>query len=80
MLGDTQSRFVISGQRAEDMVVRLKYAGVKQNQIECQPVLSAALKEAISQTQDGETIWILPTYTALLELQKILKGYKAEYV
>jgi len=79
MLGNTQCKFVVSGQRAEDMVLRLKYAGVNPNRIYCQPVLSTALKEAISQTQDGETIWILPTYTALLELQKILKGYKVEH-
>ena len=71
--------FIVSGQRAEDMVVRLKYAGVDSKQIDCEPALSAALKQALAQTSEAGTIWILPTYTALLELQKILSGYKIEH-
>jgi lipid II isoglutaminyl synthase (glutamine-hydrolysing) len=80
LLSQTRCQFIISGQRAQDMVVRLKYAGVDGKQIDCQPLLSAALKQAIAQTPEGGTVWVLPTYTALLELQKILKGYKPEYV
>ena len=79
LLHQTHCRFIVSGTRAEDMAVRLKYAGVENKQIDCQPVLSRALKQALRQTPSGNTIWILPTYTALLELQKIFKGYKIEY-
>jgi len=79
LLSNAHCQFIVSGQRAEDMVVRLKYAGVNSKQIDCYPVLSAALKQALAQTPAGSTIWILPTYTALLELQKLLKGYKIEY-
>lgn len=80
LLSNAPCQFIVSGQRAEDMAVRLKYAGIDSNKITCQPVLSAALKEALTKTPTGSTIWILPTYTCLLELLKILKGYKIEYL
>jgi len=78
LLNQAQCQFVVGGQRAEDMVVRLKYAGVAGKNIDCQPELPAALKQALAQSPEDSTIWILPTYTALLELQHIFKGYEIE--
>jgi UDP-N-acetylmuramyl tripeptide synthase len=63
---------VVSGVRAEDMAIRLKYAGIPESQIQVEPDLSAALKLALSQTTPDETLYILPTYTALLSLHKML--------
>ncbi len=68
-----------SGNRAYDMAVRLKYAGFEPNQILVTPNLESALKEARNGLK-GQ-LFILPTYTALLELQAILtkQGVKSRY-
>jgi UDP-N-acetylmuramyl tripeptide synthase len=67
-------KLIVSGQRAEDMAVRMKYAGVSQDHIHAEPKLDKALDQALDLVQIGETLWILPTYTCLLEMQKILKA------
>jgi UDP-N-acetylmuramyl tripeptide synthase len=60
---------VASGLRAEDMSVRLKYAGVDPSIIHTESDLSAALSRAVQYTPEGETLYILPTYTAMLDLR-----------
>ncbi len=66
--------FVVSGQRCHDMAIRLKYAGIKQEDIIVEPSLDAALDKAIDALAPEQTLWLLPTYTCLLELQKIFKA------
>jgi UDP-N-acetylmuramyl tripeptide synthase len=61
-----------AGVRAEDMAVRLKYAGVAPEQIACIPEPDKALDAAIAQTPAGATLYVLPTYTAMLELRAVL--------
>jgi UDP-N-acetylmuramyl tripeptide synthase len=72
-LANLPCKFIVAGRRAEDMAVRLKYAGVEEKQIECVPPLTKALDKAVENCSAAETLWVLPTYTCLLELQKILK-------
>lgn len=67
-------KLVVSGQRAEDMAVRMKYAGVGQENILTESKLDKALDTALDLVQPDETLWVLPTYTCLLEMQKILKA------
>src|ERR671921_1007252 len=67
--------FTVSGIRAEDMAVRLKYAGLPVG-----PVISdreEAIKSALAATPPGETLYVLPTYTAMLEIRQTLSemGY-----
>ncbi|MDP3733187.1 MAG: MurT ligase domain-containing protein [Candidatus Daviesbacteria bacterium] len=68
-----------SGTRAYDLAVRLKYAGFDPRQIIIEPDLKKALKEA--RTGLKGKLFILPTYTAMLELQRILtkQGLKNHY-
>jgi UDP-N-acetylmuramyl tripeptide synthase len=73
-LGEKKRVVTVSGQRAEDMAVRMKYAGTASSDITAIPTLSKALDHALASTPHGQTLWILPTYTCLLELQKVLKG------
>ena len=73
-LGETNRAVTVSGQRAEDMAIRMKYAGTAPSHITAISSLSKALDSAVANTPDGHTLWILPTYTCLLELQKILKA------
>ena len=60
---------IVSGTRAADMAVRLKYAGVDPAQIAAEPDLARALDRALGQLPPGATLYVLPTYTAMLELR-----------
>ena len=63
---------VLSGDRALDLRVRLKYADLPDDQIEVVTDWRDALKRAAQATPAGETLFILPTYTAMLELRAVL--------
>lgn len=66
-------RFFVSGIRAEDMAVRLKYAGIYADHITIETDYAAMLDSAVSLLKPGETLFILPTYTAMLGIRKVLK-------
>lgn len=68
-LADHISGAVVSGTRAEDMAVRLKYADVAPAHITVVPDLAQALDTALSALPPDTTLSILPTYTAMLELR-----------
>jgi lipid II isoglutaminyl synthase (glutamine-hydrolysing) len=67
--------FTISGIRAKDMAVRLKYADLPVGPVI--PDREKAIKAALEATPPGETLYVLPTYTAMLEIRKTLSemGY-----
>ena len=67
---------IVSGTRAYDMALRLKYAGVYSEKIKIIPDLKKAV-DYIGRSADND-ITILPTYTALLKLNKIRKLRKWE--
>ena len=68
---------VVSGTRAWDMAVRLKYAGVEPGRIEVVPELAEALDRALATGNMDERLYLLPTYTAMLEMREELvdRGY-----
>ncbi len=72
-------KIYVSGKRAADLALRLKYAGVDPKHI----VVEDDLKKALQQARMGlkGRLFILPTYTAMLELQSILtkSGIKKYY-
>jgi UDP-N-acetylmuramyl tripeptide synthase len=59
-----------SGTRAEEMALRLKYAGVNAP-IAVDRELARSLDQAVADG-DGQPLYALPTYTALLELRDLL--------
>lgn len=61
--------YFVSGDRALDMAVRLKYA-------EIHPTIIDDVTEALSRVEKNEVLWILPTYSAMLDVRKILTGRK----
>ncbi len=65
----------VSGIRARDMAVRLKYAELPVRSVRADR--KEALLKALDATPPGETLYVLPTYTAMLELRKVLSdlGY-----
>ena len=66
-------RVVCSGTRAEELALRLKYAGVAQRRLEVVPPLERGFDRAVK-GGDQATLYALPTYTALLELRDVLAG------
>ena len=62
-----------SGIRAEDMAVRLKYAGIFTDKINIIKDYSELINTGLSRTASGQNFYILPTYTAMLEIRKVLK-------
>lgn len=62
--------FAVSGLRAEDMAVRLKYADLPVGPVI--PDREKAIEAALEATPPGETLYVLPTYTAMLEIRKKL--------
>lgn len=66
------SKFYTSGTRGEDMSVRLKYAGIYKDKIDLVKNYKDLLDKSIAETPPGSTLFILPTYTALLDIRKLL--------
>jgi len=71
LIADRTANIVVSGTRAEELALRLKYAGLR---LEPQIAHDAqrALEAALAQTPPGETLYIVPTYTAMLEIRELL--------
>jgi UDP-N-acetylmuramyl tripeptide synthase len=72
VLAGRVSSVTCSGTRAEEMALRLKYAGV-----DAEPAVERDLGDALDAAVAGavgERVYALPTYTALLELRDLLAG------
>jgi UDP-N-acetylmuramyl tripeptide synthase len=63
---------VASGGRAAELALRFRYGGLDEERIEVQPDLAAALDRGLALTPAGGELVVLPTYTAMLALQRIL--------
>jgi UDP-N-acetylmuramyl tripeptide synthase len=79
LLSDSVRRVVCAGTRAPEMAVRLKYAGWPTDAIEVADGISTSLDRAVHQAP--ERLFALPTYTALLELRRLLadRGLAKEF-
>ena len=68
-----------AGVRAHDLAVRLKYAGVEAQPPETDP--GKALDALVKQTNEGDTTYLLCTYTAMLDLRAELvrRGWAQPY-
>jgi UDP-N-acetylmuramyl tripeptide synthase len=70
VLAGRVQRVMCSGTRAEEMALRLKYAGIDP-EIAVDRDLGDSLDAAVASAA-GEHVYALPTYTALLDLRDIL--------
>ena len=75
-IADYADFLVISGDRAYDMVLRLKYSGFNMNKKLINADLKTAIQSGLVKIMEGETLYILPTYSAMLEVRKIIRGRK----
>jgi len=65
-------RLVVSGERAAELALRCKYAGMAVDAIEVVPKLERALERGLALTPPGGELTVLPTYTAMLALRKLV--------
>jgi UDP-N-acetylmuramyl tripeptide synthase len=72
LLGEGVRRVTCAGSRAAEMALRLKYAGWAEESIAIEPEIEASLDRAVADAPGA--LFALPTYTALLELRKLLAG------
>ncbi len=65
--------FTCSGNRAAELAVRMKYAGIEPERIRVTPELGVALDEATAERGGADApLYALPTYTAMLSLRELL--------
>ena len=65
-------RIVCAGTRAPEMALRLKYAGWPEGSIVVEAGIESSLDRAVAEAP--AQLFALPTYTALLELHRVLSG------
>jgi lipid II isoglutaminyl synthase (glutamine-hydrolysing) len=63
---------IASGGRAAELGLRFRYGGLDDEAIELEPDLGRALDRGLELTPTGGELVVLPTYTAMLGLQRIL--------
>ena len=74
-------RLVATGDRAAELALRFKYGGLGADEIEVEPSLERALDRGLELTPPGGELVVLPTYTAMLALRKIVseRGFVRPY-
>jgi UDP-N-acetylmuramyl tripeptide synthase len=74
-------RLVATGTRAAELAVRFKYGGLDAGAIEVEPQLERALDRGLELVPAGGELVVLPTYTAMLALRKLVsdRGYVKPY-
>ncbi len=70
--GGRLASLTVSGDRAYDMALRFRYAGLEPGQLSVVPSVPAALNAALQSSSPTGDLYVLPTYTALLEFQAVL--------
>jgi UDP-N-acetylmuramyl tripeptide synthase len=78
---DGLERVIAAGDRAAELALRFKYAGFDPEAIEVVPELERALDRGLELTPEGGELVVLPTYTAMLSLRRVVskRGHVAPY-
>jgi UDP-N-acetylmuramyl tripeptide synthase len=78
---DGLETLVATGERAAELALRFAYGGLAREKIEVVPSLAAALDRGLELTPAGGDLALLPTYTAMLALRKVVasRGHVANY-
>jgi len=66
------ARLTATGDRAYDLALRFRYAGLEPERMRVEPGLDAALDAALDAVPAGGVLYALPTYTAMLALREVL--------
>jgi lipid II isoglutaminyl synthase (glutamine-hydrolysing) len=78
---DGLQTLVATGSRAAELALRFAYGGLARDRIEVEPSLERALDRGLALTPPGGELTLLPTYTAMLALRKVVagRGHVANY-
>jgi UDP-N-acetylmuramyl tripeptide synthase len=68
-LFDRAASITIGGDRAHDMALRFVYGGCERDRITVCTAVAEAIDHAVDATPAGATLYVLPTYTAMLDLR-----------
>lgn len=66
---------ICTGSRAEELALRLKYAGLDEDKITCNPKIVAATEQALKQSKH---LVAIPNYTALEPMHRSIENYFKE--
>jgi UDP-N-acetylmuramyl tripeptide synthase len=74
-------RLVATGSRAAELGLRFAYGGMERSRIEIEPSLERALDRGLELTPAQGELTVLPTYTAMLALRRVVagRGHVANY-
>jgi UDP-N-acetylmuramyl tripeptide synthase len=74
-------RLVATGDRAAELALRFKYGGLDPDRIDVIPSLEAGLDRGLELTAAGGELVVMPTYTAMLALRKVVgeRGFVRPY-
>jgi UDP-N-acetylmuramyl tripeptide synthase len=74
-------RVVATGSRAAELALRFAYGGLPRDRIEVIPRLETALDRGLELTPPGGELMLLPTYTAMLALRRVVasRGHVKDY-
>jgi len=72
---------ICSGNKAEEIVMRLKYAGVPASKLTTMPEREVALNAALKNVEPGGTLYIMSGYTPTQELRRLMakRGWVKQY-
>jgi UDP-N-acetylmuramyl tripeptide synthase len=72
---------VATGSRAAELALRFAYGGLPRDRIDVIPSLEAALDRGLELTPPGAELTVLPTYTAMLALRRVVvrRGHVKDY-
>jgi UDP-N-acetylmuramyl tripeptide synthase len=78
---DGLEQLIAGGDRAAELALRCKYGGFAEESIEVVSDLAAALDRGLALTPAGGELVVLPTYTAMLALRKVVaeRGFVRQY-
>lgn len=66
------AHLTLSGTRAYDLGLRFRYSGIEPDLVAVEPDPGAALDSALRSAPPGAPLFVLPTYTAMLDLRSVL--------
>jgi lipid II isoglutaminyl synthase (glutamine-hydrolysing) len=80
-LADGLEKLVVTGERAAELALRFAYGGLPRERIDVVPSLATALDRGLELTPAGGELTVLPTYTAMLALRRIVaaRGHVTNY-
>ncbi|CAN5186772.1 MurT ligase domain-containing protein [soil metagenome] len=73
ILTNKKIAITLSGDRVYDLALRFKYAEID---FDIQISVADSIKAALKNLEPNDTLYIIPTYTAMLDVRKVLTGKK----